>query len=50
MVPEKVYKFDKKVDFQHFCLFGASSSHIGEQSIDHMLTKKVFSERSFQSD
>ena len=22
MVFEKVYKFDKKVDFQHFCLFG----------------------------
>ena len=42
MVPEKVYKFDKKVDFQQFCLFGASWSTGVDQ--------KFFSERSLQSD
>ena len=44
MVPEKVYKFDKKVNFQHFCLFGASSSHIGQQ----VLTKFFFLKDQFK--
>ena len=47
MVPEKVYKFDKKVNFQHFRLFGAPLGHIFQQEL--VLTK-FFSERSLQSD
>ena len=42
MVPEKVYKFDKKLNFQHFHLFGAPLSHIGQQVLTRCWPK-IFS-------
>ena len=48
MVFEKVYKFDKKVDFQHFCLFGAPLGHIGQQVLTRCWPKYFFLKDHFK--
>ena len=48
MVFEKVYKFDKKVDFQHFGLFGVPLVAYWSTGVDQMLTKLFFLKEHFK--